>query len=144
MVKSILGIALAMLLTLAASPLLAAQQDAPRAANPVDQFTGKYWVDTPQVAKEAYLFGIESAIEVEYYINSQMAAKAAKAGKKSAFTLSRFEKDWMEAFKDVTRKQIVEEIDKWYANNPDQLSKPVLAVIWEGLIVPRIDALNKK
>lgn len=131
---------MAMILALSSAPGQAAEADSPRAANPVDQFTGKYWMNTQQTAKEAYLFGIESAIEVEYYISTQSAARAAKAGKKPTFTLSRFEKDWMEAFKDVTRKQIVDEIDKWYTSHPDQLTKPVLAVIWEELIVPCIDA----
>ncbi len=140
--KHVPGIILALIIALSAAPLLAAEEAAPRSANPVDQFTGQYWVNTTQVAKEAYLFGIESAIEVEYYINWQMAARAAKAGKKPSFTLSRFEKDWMEAFKDITSKQIVEEIDKWYAEHPAQLDKPVLTVIWEDLIVPRID--NRK
>lgn len=104
-------------------------------ANPVDQFTGKYWVESTEQNKEAYLYGIESAIEVEYYINSRMADKP---GKKQSFTLSPFEKGWMEAFKDTPRKQIASEVDKWYAAHPDQLDRPVLAVIWYELIAPRL------
>lgn len=106
--------------------------------NPVDQFTGKYWVNSEETSKEAYLYGIESAIAIEYFINSRMAAESAKAGKKPAFTLSPFEKGWMEAFKDTQRKTIVAEIDKWYQEHPDQINRPVLEVIWYELIKPRL------
>lgn len=144
MKKQIMGLIMAAALAFGATPLCAAEAEAPKAANPVEQFTGKYWVGTEQVAKEAYLFGIESAIEVEYFVNEKMAEKAKKAGRKSRFTLSPFERDWMAAFKDVSRKQIVDEVDKWYAAHPDELAKPVLTVIWEELIVPRIESQKSR
>lgn len=142
MKRKLFGLMLIVAFLLAGASLQAADEGSQRAANPVDQFTGKYWVNTPETSKEAYLYGIESAIEVEYYINSRMAAEAAKAGKKPGFTLSPFEKGWMDAFKNMPRKQIAAEVDKWYADNPGQLDRPVLTVIWYELIKPRLD--NKK
>lgn len=137
MKKVILSLFMAMALLCGAAQ--AAETDAnPKPASPIDQFTGKYWVNSQLTNQESYLFGIESAIEVEYYINSRLAAQSAKAGKKPAFSLSPFEKGWMEAFKDVPRKQIAEEISKWYDEHPDQLDRPVLAVIWYELIAPRL------
>lgn len=137
--KFVTGVVLAAALALFAGAAHAADAATPgKAANPVDQFTGKYWVNTQETSKEAYLYGIESAIEVEYFINSRLAADSAKAGKKPAFTLSPFEKGWMEAFRDTTRKQIVSEVDKWYSEHPEQLDRPVLAVIWHELIAPRL------
>lgn len=107
--------------------------------SPVEQFTGKYWVETPETAKEAYLFGIESALEVEYYVSKKMAAEKSSR-KMPVVTLSPFEKGWMKALDGVTRKEIAAQIDKWYADNPDQLARPVMNVIWYEIIKPRLDA----
>lgn len=139
MKKLVTGAVLALCLAFCAGPLCAAEEaSSEQAPNPVEQFTGKYWVNTELTSKEAYLFGIESAIAIEYYINSRLAAKSAKAGKKPAFTLSPFEKGWMEAFRDTPRKQIVADVDKWYSDHPDQLGRPVLDVIWYQLIAPKL------
>lgn len=111
-------------------------------ANPVAQFTGKYWVNTQEKSKEAYLYGLESAIALEKSINEKLNADA-KRGKKVAHTLSPFEIAWMKAFQDTTRKQIMEEINQWYAAHPDQLDRSVMSVIWYELIVPRLEAQQK-
>lgn len=137
MKKTISGLIIALALCLA-GPACAAEGQT--AANPVEQFTGKYWVESTEQNKEAYLFGIESAVAVEYFISTHPAAKSGKTGKKAGFTLSPFEKGWMTAFKDTTRKQIASEVDKWYAEHPDQLNRPVLEVIWYELIEPRLAA----
>lgn len=106
--------------------------------SPVDQFTGKYWVHSLESNRESYLFGIESAIEVEYFINARLAERAAKEGKKPGYMLSPFAKGWMDAFRGVTRKQIANDVTKWYAEHPDQIDKPVLSVIWNELVKPRL------
>lgn len=106
--------------------------------NPVDQFTGKYWLDSTVDNQKAYLFGIDSAISVEAFIQNLQVSKKAKAGKKPVYTLSPFEKGWMEAFKGVSRDQIVEEVTKWYKDHPQDLDTPVLRVIWYELVVPRL------
>lgn len=106
--------------------------------NPALQFTGKYWVDSTETNKTAYIYGIDSAITVEYFVQQKMKEQAAQLKKKPMLVISPFEQGWMDAFRDMTRKQIVAEIDKWYADHPDQLSRPVLDVIWYELIEPRI------
>lgn len=144
MKKMLLGLAVAMLL---AAPVAQAD-DLPTdnkanhttATNPADQFTGKYWVNSKPENQEAYLYGIESAIEVEKVVNSKQVALAAKEGKKRAYALSPFVKGWMTAFKDVPRKDIRESVDRWYAEHPDELARPVLNVIWFELIAPKLKA----
>lgn len=82
MKKLFLGLALALLL---AAPAAQAE-DMPAdnkanhtsATNPADQLTGKYWVNSKPENQEAYLYGIESAVEVEKVVNSRRAALAAK------------------------------------------------------------------
>lgn len=108
------------------------------AGNNIDEFTGKYWLNSKHENQLAYLYGIESAISVEARINEQKMARAKK-GKKPASTLSRFEKGWMEAFTDVSREQIANDVTAWYNAHPDEVDRPVLAVIWHELIMPRIE-----
>lgn len=128
-------------ISLCCVPLQAATGTPAASKSPVDLFTGNYWMNSSETEKEAYLLGIESAIDIENVISSRMAADAAKAGKTSGYTLSPFEKGWMDAFGDTTpRRQIAAEVDKWYSAHPDQLKRPVLSVIWYEVIEPRINA----
>lgn len=110
------------------------------AGNPVDQFTGKYWLDSKPENQKAFLFGIDSAIAVEASIHNHQVTAKAKSGKKPVYTLSPFEQGWMEAFKDTSRDQIVEQVDQWYKDHPTQLDRPVLDVIWYELVMPRLNA----
>lgn len=147
MKKIFTGIFLFMALAMFCAPAQAATantaQEPAKTQNPALQFTGKYWVQSTESNKEAYLYGIESAIAVEYEISAKLAADAAKARKKSALVLSPFERGWMEAFRHSSRKEIMQGIDKWYADNPDQLDRPVIGVIWHELVAPRLAAAKK-
>lgn len=136
MKKVILSLGLALVLSMAS----VAQAAEKEAGNPVDMFTGKIWQETSDNSKAAFIFGIESALTVEYFVNNKIAEKAAKEGKRPVYTLSPFEKGWMKAFKDVSRAEIIEMVDQWYAANPKEADKPVLNVIWYELIVPRLAA----
>lgn len=109
--------------------------------NPAAQFTGKYWIETVEKSKLAYLFGIESAISVDYYI-SKLPKKAGK--KAESYPLSPFESGWIKALRGVDRSTIAAEIDKWYMDNPDQLGRPVMDVIWYEIIKPRLDKASNK
>lgn len=139
MKKIIAALALALSLAVGSAPALAAE-GAARPANPVDQFTGTVWMQTSHDNKAAFLFGIDTAITVEYFVNSKAAEKAAKEGKAPSSNLSRFEKGWMTAMKDMSRDQVIEKIDAWYAAHPDKQDIPVMNVIWFSLIKPALAA----
>ncbi|HJA79157.1 hypothetical protein [uncultured Desulfovibrio sp.] len=139
MKKIIAALALALTLAVGSAPALAAQAAA-KPTNPVDQFTGHVWLQTSRDNKAAFLFGVETAITVEYFVNSKVAEKAAKEGKAPSSNLSRFEKGWMTAMKEYSRDQIIEKIDAWYAANPDKQDIPVMNVIWFSLIKPALAA----
>lgn len=132
--------ALLALMAMLACPVLSSAEETRSnpAGNPVDQFTGKYWLDTSVDNQKAYLFGIDSAIAVEAFIHNLQVANKAKAGKRPVYTLSPFEKGWMQAFKDVSRDDIAAEVTKWYKEHPQDLDTPVLRVIWYELVVPRL------
>jgi len=141
--KSVLCLALSLALVLAFAPVHATEimpESENFKANPVDQFTGTVWQKTPETEKLAFLFGVETAITVEYFVNGKIAEKAAKEGKRPVYTLSPFEKGWMKAFKGVSRAEVVKLVDAWYAANPQRLERPVMNVIWREIIEPRLDA----
>ena len=77
---------------------------------------------------------------MEYFVHGKLAEKAAKDGKRPVYTLSPFEKGWMKAFQGVSRAEIIDMLDAWYAANPKGLDRPVLSVIWYELIEPRLAA----
>lgn len=138
MKKAIMSLCLAASLLLGAVGVQAAGQD--KGSNPVLQLTGTVWQQTALENKLSILFGMDMAIATEYFVNSREAELAAKNGKMPVSNLSRFEKGWMKAFKDVKRTTIVEEVDAWYAAHPDKLDRPVLGVLWFELIEPRLAA----
>ena len=123
MKKAIMSLCLAAALVFGAAGVQAADQD--KGNNPVLQFTGSVW---------------QKSIATEYFVNSREAELAAKNGKMPVSNLSKFEKGWMKAFKDVKRTTIVEEVDAWYAAHPDRLDRTVLGVLWFELIEPRLAA----
>lgn len=143
MKKIILCLALVTAISFAAA-VNAAETQTQRSQNPVDQLTGTVWQNSKAENKKAVLFGIDTAIAVEQAIQDRLAERAAKNRKKAPDTLSVFEKKWMEAFKDMSRDQIVEQIDQFYAANPNDLERPVMDVIWYEIIVPRTGGAPKK
>ena len=131
MKKAIMSLCLAAALVFGAAGVQAADQD--KGNNPVLQFTGSVWQKSSLDNKLSFLFGMDTA-------NSREAELAAKNGKMPVSNLSKFEKGWMKAFKDVKRTTIVEEVDAWYAAHPDRLDRPVLGVLWFELVEPRLAA----
>ena len=143
MKKSVLCLVLSLALVLAFAPVHAAENmpglDNSK-ANPVEQFTGTVWQKTPEAEKLAFLFGLETAIVVEFFVNGKVTEKATKEGKRPVYNLSPFEKGWMKAFKGVNRAEVAKMVDAWYAANPQGVDRPVMSVIWRELIEPRLDA----
>ena len=109
MKKAIMSLCLAAALVFGAAGVQAADQD--KGNNPVLQFTGSVWQKSSLDNKLSFLFGMDTAIATEYFVNSREAELAAKNGKMPVSNLSKFEKGWMKAFKDVKRTTIVEEVD---------------------------------
>lgn len=143
MKKAFLGITLASALAFTVSFVNAADTEKSMrnpAGNPIDQFTGEIWVKTSEAEKKAFIFGIDSAITVEYFIDAKMKASPESKGKKGVYTLSPFEKGWMQACTDMHREEMVNLVSKWYAEHPSQLDRPVLSVIWNEIIAPRLAA----
>lgn len=130
------GWMLALSLILAAQSAMATDD----VRNPVDQLTGAIWMDSSADLKEAFLYGVECVITIEQAVASQLGEHAKKGGKNKGqtYTLSPFEKGWMTAFEGVSRGKIATDVDAWYSAHPEQLNRPVFAVLWHELIVPKM------
>lgn len=128
--------------------LLAAQVRAestfPQASSAVDALTGSIWQKSSMEEKQAFLYGVDTAINVEVYVQKHMEMRAAKKGKKARQVLSPFEKGWMKAFKDVSRTEIISKVDAWYAQNPQKIEYPVMRVLWFEQIAPKLKQLKEK
>ena len=96
MKKAIMSLCLAAALVFGAAGVQAADQD--KGNNPVLQFTGSVWQKSSLDNKLSFLFGMDTAIATEYFVNSREAELAAKNGKMPVSNLSKFEKGWMKAF----------------------------------------------
>ena len=147
MKKSILSLGIAIFMVFAAFGVQAAETRAEKvianpAGNPIDQLTGKVWQESKESNKQAILFGIDLGVAANYFAEQKARENFAKKSKKQPPRfLSHFDRCWMEAFRDVSRKDAVKMVDDWYAAHPDQLDRPVLGVLWNEVVTP---LLNKK
>ena len=79
MKKAIMCLCLAAALVFGAAGVQAADQD--KGNNPVLQFTGSVWQKSSLDNKLSFLFGMDTAIATEYFVNSREAELAAQNGK---------------------------------------------------------------
>lgn len=132
------GSLLLALALLSGASLAGAQEQAARSEDPIARLTGEVWRKTSQESKAAFLFGVDTAIAVEYAVNGKLTEAAASGGKTPVSTLSPFEKAWTSAFKNTPRSQIIQEVDNWYAAHPGDMARPVMDVLWYQVMQPRL------
>jgi hypothetical protein len=79
-------------------------------------WTGRNWQQVSEEGKAGYVFGMGNLADFE---------TAAAQGKKTACISQAFVKD----LKSRTVMQIVQEVDKYYRENPAKLDTPVIEVV---------------
>ena len=89
---------------------------------------GASWVESSRKEKVAYLVGAGNMMVVEYLF--QTGSKKVPTDDQTI--IQRFYSG-MDGF---TLNELIEGIDKWYADNPDKMKEPVLVVIWKEVIEP--------
>ena len=136
------GSLLIALALLSGASLVGAQEEVDRNGDPIARLTGEVWRKTSLDNKAAFLFGLDTAIAVEYAVNGKLTEAAASGGKTPVSTLSPFEKAWTIAFRNTPRSQIIQEVDDWYAANPGDRARPVMDVLWYQVIQPRLASLK--
>ena len=137
------NVLLAIVLVISFCSAALADEKLPTTNSAVDVFTGELWQNTSPEEKQAFLYGIDTAVNVEVYVNDMIRENAKKTGKTVVSNLSPFEKGWMKAFKKMSRKEIILSVDNWYATHTDQLAVPVMKVIWDTLIEPKLEGHEK-
>ena len=95
-------------------------------ADEVPLITGEHWVKSTDQLKKAYLIGIANALQVE------IAYEGMNPPPDSQSVVPRFAK----GLKGHTLDSVRDALDKWYAEHPDRLQRPVVETIWFELLVP--------
>jgi len=95
-------------------------------AQEVPVVNGDLWTKSTAEVKKAYLVGIANVIQVE------AAYQAANAPTNAQSLIPRATK----GLQGKTLDSVREQLDRWYAANPDKLQRPVLETIWFEVIAP--------
>ena len=91
---------------------------------------GDLWAKMTPDSKVAFVWGVWHVVSIEHYLmgkypdlkKENFSAKVIEGSSKTRMTMN----------------QIVALIDKYYQANPDQIEKPVTAVIWSLIVKPNI------
>ncbi|WP_300162666.1 hypothetical protein [Solidesulfovibrio sp.] len=106
-----------------AAPALAADYQIP-------VVTGEHWTKSSPEERKAFLVGAATVIELDQEV--QGATPAVNS------TIDA----WARGLAPYTFDQMVAALDKWYAEHPDKLRRPVIEVMWYELAQPNIGATN--
>jgi len=118
--------ALAAALTLALSSAASAQNSTIADDPDVPIATGAHWVNAQPAAKAGYLLGIANILDIEQ----------ALQGDNPPADGASLVPVMMRGLNGMTLRQIGEGLDRWYADHPDQLSRPVIETIWFEIAKP--------
>ena len=91
---------------------------------------GDLWVKMTPDDKVAFVWGVWHVVSLEHYL----------MGKYPDLKRENFSAKVIEGCheKPMTMNEVVTLIDKYYQANPDQIKKPVIAVIWSSMVKPNI------
>ena len=90
---------------------------------------GTDWKKSAPILKRAYLIGVSNLMSAEYAFQQTFGPPPDLQT-----TIQRL----YEEIDDVTLDGAIARIDKWYAENPDQLDMTVLEVIWIDMVRPNL------
>ena len=109
---------------LACMTLVVAWSNAGAADIPV--VTGEQWTASSPEMQKAYLIGIANLMQVE----------TAYYAKNPPTDAQNFVPRLAKGLRGQTLDSVREDLNRWYAKNPDQLQRPVLETIWFEMAVP--------
>lgn len=115
----------------AASVLLAATSGISRAQE-VPLITGEHWMKSSEEMKKAYLVGMANIVLVE------IAYEGANPPPDGQSVMPRMVK----GLKGQTLDSVREKLNKWYAEHPDRLQRPVVETLWFEMVVPGLPKTN--
>ena len=95
-------------------------------AEDVPIITGVHWTKSSDQLKKAYLVGVANLVQVE----------TAYYGGNPAADSQSFVPRLARGLRGQTIDSVREALDRWYADHPDRLQRPVLETIWFEVAVP--------
>ena len=95
-------------------------------AEPIPMADGTMWKASSRVEKTAYIVGVNNFMTVEIISQDQ-------SGNPPTEEQSVARRFW-DSSDGVSLDQCIDAIDSWYEAHPDQLSVPVMVVIWKVFV----------
>lgn len=95
--------------------------------------TGQNWTETDRDAKLAFLLGIATMVKAE----QNLIGDPPPPG-----TVS-FAPAIAKGVGDMSLTEIMTRIDAFFSENPESMDKAVIVVIWENIVIPKLEAAGK-
>jgi hypothetical protein len=95
-------------------------------AEPVPIVTGVHWTKSSEQVKKAYLVGIANVLQIESVYQGGNPPSDTQTLVQTA----------AKGLRGETLDGVRDAVDRWYAQNPNQLSRSVFEIIWFEVIVP--------
>lgn len=92
--------------------------------------TGEHWTQSSPQERKAFLVGAATIIELDQEVQGATPAKNSTIDA------------WAHGLSGYTFDQMVAAIDKWYADHPDKLRRPVVEIMWYDLAQPNLGATS--
>jgi hypothetical protein len=96
-------------------------------ANEVPIITGEHWTKSSPQERKAFLVGAATIIELEQEV------QGTPPPQKSTIDT------WCKGLSHFTFDEMTAAVDKWYADHPDKIARPVVEVLWYELAKPNVD-----
>ena len=93
---------------------------------------GDGWAASSASEKTAYIVGAGDFMTMEY-VSQMKFAKPTPTPEQTTV------QSYWEGLDGHTMNSIVQTVDDWYVANPDSMDTPVLVVIWNELVEPKLD-----
>jgi hypothetical protein len=91
---------------------------------------GILWMQSSGMEKRSYIIGAGNFIAMEYAYQSK--SEQPPTPYQSSVP------DFFRHTDDVTLDEVIEAADGWYKSHPDEMDTPVLTVIWDTLVKPKL------
>lgn len=91
--------------------------------------TGEHWSTASLEQKRAYLFGVGNVLEIEQAMAGEQYATMRERSLVPVL---------LEGLSGISISDIVVQIDKYYADHPDRINRPVLEVMYLEMALPRL------
>jgi hypothetical protein len=88
--------------------------------------TGEHWTTSSEEMKKAYLVGIANVLQIETAYHAENPPTDAQS----------FVPRLVKGLQGQTLDSVREGLNRWYAENLDQLQRPVIETVWFEMAVP--------